>query len=208
VELPFPGDRCGFSPDGSFATFMGRLGRYELRVTDLDGAAIADFDLLYLQADLDHYSYGTDRKHLVRLDWNTLQLEILPSPAWCVSGGNDSTVWHDVHLIGSSGTAVVEQRCACTDCHISGVYVLQFSPGAAPQTVIAPTEWQILQISVFPDDSALIAKSWRTGAAKFEGGDRFLRVARDGSVTELGPFPDLPSPLHAPVTTPTWRDAR
>ncbi|MEY2936855.1 MAG: hypothetical protein RL033_7604, partial [Pseudomonadota bacterium] len=31
-------------------------------------------------------------------------------------------------------------------------------------------------------------------------GDRFLRVSWEGEVTELGPFPELPTPLHAPLS--------
>ena len=107
-------------------------------------------------------------------------------------------VWHDVQLIGSAA-ALVEQHCCCTDCHSSGVYLLQLSPGASPRPVLAPTEWQILQISHLSDDSAMIARGWRTSTSEFEGGHRLLRVSREGSVNEVGPFPDLPTPLHAPV---------
>jgi hypothetical protein len=201
VQLPFPGDHCSFSPGGAFATFTGQPGRNELRVTDLEGTAVADFGSLYLQVDLDHYSYGTTGKNLVRLDWDTLEVATMPSPSdWCTSRGQDTTVWHDVQLIGSA--LIVEQQCACADCHSSGVYLLQFSPDASPQPIVAPREWRILQISVYPEALALIARSWQSGASEFEGGDHLLSVSSDGTVTEIGPFADVPGPLHAPVTLP------
>jgi hypothetical protein len=203
VPLPFPSDHCRFSPDASLAAFTGRPGRNELRLTDLNGTAVADFDSVYLQVDFDDSSYGTSGKNLVRLNWYTLELVTLPSPPhWCESRGEDATVWHDVQTLISSSTLVVEQHCACTDCHASGVYLLQLSLGASPQPLLSPTEWQVLQISPLHDTSVLIARSWRSGTTEFEGGDRLLRVSPDGSVHEIGPFPALPTPLHAPLAAP------
>jgi hypothetical protein len=36
--------------------------------------------------------YGTAGSNFVRLDWSTLELEVWPSPAWCLDADGQSNV--------------------------------------------------------------------------------------------------------------------
>ncbi|MEY2934008.1 MAG: hypothetical protein RL033_4757, partial [Pseudomonadota bacterium] len=93
LDLSFTSDRCSFSPNGSLAAFTGVPGRYNLHLADLHGASVADFDYLYLQQNRAGFAYGTNGPQLVRLNWQSLELETLPSPTWCPAdreGGLDT----------------------------------------------------------------------------------------------------------------------
>jgi hypothetical protein len=197
--LPLPSARCSFSPDGSRAVFTRWSGIGTFVVTDLNGAPLATFERLFLEAHRAPFSYGSSGKNLVRLDWGSLELEVLPSPVWCRGNEDFNTgVAHRVQLLES--VAVVEGSCSCVDCHHSGVYLLPLNDGATAEPLILPREWEILQIGRLTDGSALIAQHpWLPGTTFPSEGDRFLRVSPDGQVTELGPFAGLPLPLHAPI---------
>jgi hypothetical protein len=198
-QLPLPSARCSFSPDGSRAVFTKWSGIGTFVVTDLNGAPLATFERLYLEAQREPFSYGTDGKSLVRLDWRSLELDVLPTPAWCSTReGYDTGVAQRVQLLES--VAVVEGYCSCIDCHNSGVYLLPLAEGAAAEPLISPRGWEILQIGRLTDGSALIAQHpWLPGTTFPTEGDRFLRVSPDGLVSEVGPFAGLPLPLHAPL---------
>jgi hypothetical protein len=198
LDVPFPVRHCAFSPDASLVAFSGQYGQYQLRITDLLGAPLADFDRLNLQANHAGFAYGTDGPNLVRLAWSTLELEVLPSPAWCRDeAGEGELVFHAVSIVGTA--ALVEASCPTIDSHFSGVYLLQLEDGAAPRPLLEPRAWDILQIARLADGSALISQLPYGDGDLPDGGDRFLRVSSDGTVQELGPFSDMPVPLHAPV---------
>ena len=197
--LPFVSARCRFSPDGSRAVFTEWSGFGKLVVTDTTGVPLATFDRIFLEAHREPFSHGSNGESLVRLDWRSLELEVLPSPVWCRGlEENNTGVGHRVRLLES--VAVVENNCGCTDCHLSGVYLLPLAEGAAAEPLISPREWDILQVARLADGSALIAQHPHVPDKPLPtAGDRFLRVSTDGLVTELGPFAGLSLPLHAPV---------
>jgi hypothetical protein len=204
--VPFAARQCKFSAGGSrvwFSEYEAALGK--VWIADRNGASVAEFDNFAIQASHGGFAYGTNRKSLLRLDRSSLELEALPSPAWCkdYSGdglGLDSGDYHQVHLVGSA--AVVESYCPCIDCHLSGVYVLPLSGAEPAQRLIEPAEWDILQLAALADGSLVIAQSryQPNGVSQLPpGADRFLRFTPDGQMTELGPFPGLPTPVHAPA---------
>jgi hypothetical protein len=210
VEPPFAVELCAFSPDGSRVAFSGRRGQgglRTLRVTNLGGLVLADFDGVYLQTNHGDFAYGTDGPNLIRFNWMSFALETLPSPrGWCEAPllqsdrnetGQGGVIFHRVSIVGAA--ALVEAACRTIDSRYSGVYLLPLEDGAVPRALLEPTFWDILQIGVLADGSALIAHLPSSADAVPDAGDRFLQVSLDGNVQELGPFSDVPVPLHAPV---------
>jgi hypothetical protein len=202
LDAPLPAGRCGFSSVADRVWFSGFYYTSQVWVADHAGTRLTEIDNFVPQANAGHFAYGTRDGRLQRLDWNTLELQPLTTPAWCRSeAGVDTGVSHRVQIVGS--VALVENSCRCGDCHFSGVYLLPLAEGASAQPLVEPTEWQILQIARLADGSAAIAQHWLQPVLNQvgipSGGDRFLRVAPDGDVSELGPFPGMLQPLHGPV---------
>jgi hypothetical protein len=209
-------NRCGFSPDGSRVFFNASYNEGELRVYQTEGGLQAIFPNLQLHESRAGFAYGSNGpagNELVRLNWQTLELEVLLGreqlPAgWCAvelqsatseypEGYFDNSVRSEVWPLEAA--LIVEQQCGCIDSRCSGVYVLPLD-GSAPRPLFEPREWAgFLDIATLADGSALIAGQEKAVGFGAQSSDRLLRIAPNGDVTELGPFPDLPAPLHAPL---------
>jgi hypothetical protein len=210
-------NRCGFSPDGFRVFFFNAwYNETALSVYDTSGEMLATFPNLQLHESRAGFAYGSNGSagnELVRLNWQTLELEVLLGreqlPAgWCAvelrsatsedpEGYLDNSVRSEVWPLEAA--LIVEQQCSCIDSRCSGVYVLPLD-GSAPRPLFEPRDWQgFLNIAVLADGSGLIAQQEKAVGFGAQSSDRLLRIAPNGDVTELGPFPDLPTPLHAPL---------
>lgn len=192
LNLSEPLGSCRFGSEGDLVLFSsGFSDDSTTTIFDLSGTVLGSFDNLWLQVDDAETGYASVSTDVVRIDWSSLELTSMGFDDEPVPAGVEAFV----QLSQLAGALLVERHAGCDDCHLSSAWVLPLD-GSSPTRVVDEHEWLFMQTTLLADGSAAITSSPSNAASP---NDHLLIVDGDGETRSLGPFDDVPLPLHAPV---------